>query len=372
LCHAVRLPVGSPRQSSKRKEPWCDSADAPPIISRRPFAGAVASRVVGSELSCAAAQRVALTRGEYSGRPSAGDVAGCGSISHREREVVDFMEPLYDFARDPLFSRYPPAGASAKPGFHAGYLGEQTGAQFAEFPLYLGAEGYPAISYELFKWRALLSAVADARKQFVMVSAGAGFGRWLVSTACALRQYNPMPFFFVGIEAEQTHFEWMLQHFRNNSIDPHEHRLWHAAIDAEPGMTTLLSDTDPARWYGQTTANTFHGANSGDRYRRHLVPCVSLSQALAELEIVDFLEVDIMGAEERAVPAAIHTINRKVRHIHIGIHAPHIDRVIEAVFAARDWKCACKFGCKSAGMTEFGHIEFAQGVQHWVNPRLAG
>ena len=63
------------------------------------------------------------------------------------------MKPLYDFARDPLFSRFPPASASAKPGFHVGYLGEQTDAQFAEFPLYLGAQGYPPINYEIFKWR---------------------------------------------------------------------------------------------------------------------------------------------------------------------------------------------------------------------------
>ena len=282
------------------------------------------------------------------------------------------MEP-YNFARDPLFSRFPPASASPKPGFHIGYLGEQTDAQlFVDFPQPLRVQGYPPINQNLFKWRPLLSAVADARKQFVMVSAGAGFGPWLVSAVCALRQYNPMPFFLVGIEAEQTHFEWMLRHFRNNAIDPHEHRLWHAAIDAEPGVTTLLSDTEPARWFGQALVNTFHGTHAGDGYRRYQVPCVSLNQVLAELNIVDLLEIDIVGAEERAVPAAIDMINRKVRHVNIGIQAPHIDHIIEVLFAARGWKCVCKFGCKSAEMTEFGHVEFPQGVQHWVNPQLAG
>ena len=293
---------------------------------------------------------------------------GCGSIPAEN----DKLKPLYDFARDPLFSRFPPASVSAKPGFHVGYLGEQTDAQFAEFPLSLGALGFPPVKYEFCKWRTLLSAVADAREQFVMVSAGAGFGRWLVSAACALRRYNPMPFFLVGIEAEQTHFEWMLRHFRNNAIDPHEHRLWHAAIDGEPGITTLLSDTEPTRWYGQTLANTFHGTHAGDRHRRYQVPCVSLNQVFAELNIVDLLEIDIVGAEERAVPAAIDMINRKVRHVNIGIQAPHIDHIIEVLFAARGWKCVCKFGCKSAEVTEFGHVEFPQGVQHWVNPQLAG
>jgi hypothetical protein len=151
---------------------------------------------------------------------------------------------IIDLAADPVLAQFPPWRGTAKAGFHAGYLGEMTDARFVtpggRLFRKIGATedahadrqvncAYPPVGEEIFEWQALLAALLDVRDRFVMVDAGAGFGRWLVSAVCGLRRRSSTtPFHLVGIEAEPTHFEWMAQHLRTNGIDPAQHQLLHA------------------------------------------------------------------------------------------------------------------------------------------------
>jgi hypothetical protein len=113
-----------------------------------------------------------------------------------------------DFAADPVFGQFAPWSGAAKAGFHAGYLGEMTDARFIEpgGRLFhkIGANAdagrdrheagsYPPVREEIIEWHALLSAVLASRERFVMVDCGAGFGRWLVCAAQALRRAGAAP-----------------------------------------------------------------------------------------------------------------------------------------------------------------------------------
>ena len=294
--------------------------------------------------------------------------------------------PKYDPASDPIFSQFQPWTGAAKAGFHAGFLGEMTDVHFIAtgsrlFQKIGGTEdahadrqvagSYPPFGEEIFEWQALLAAILKVRDRFVMVDAGAGFGRWLVSAVCGLRRRSPMtPFHLVGIEAEPTHFGWMTQHLRNNGIDPAQHQLLHAAVGGESGTAELLFGDDPAAWYGQTLATTFNGQYAREQHRIMTVRCLSLNAILADLQVVDFLDLDIQGAEEQAVATGIDVMTRKVRRAYVGTHAPHTDRIVNGFFASRGWQCVRQFPCLSIADTEFGRIEFNQGIQHWVNPRF--
>src|SRR5690349_6150133 len=74
----------------------------------------------------------------------------------------------------------------------------------------------PLVSEEYFELIDVIAAVRSARQQFTMVEVGAGYGRWLVRAAVALRRINPMPCLLVGIEAEPTHFQWIKDHMLDN------------------------------------------------------------------------------------------------------------------------------------------------------------
>jgi len=229
---------------------------------------------------------------------------------------------------------------------------------------------YPPLGEETFEWIALLSAVLDAQDHFIMIEAGSGFGRWLIRAVCALRQKRPrIPFTLVGIEAEPTHFAWMAEHFRNNGVDPEQHRLIHAAIGADSQIAELLVNDDPSSWYGQTLRTT-HDGRYASGYRSISVPSISLNTLLSEYDQVDLLDMDIQGAEEQAVQDGIDAVTAKVGRVFIGTHAPHIDTLLNELFASRGWRCVHRYPCLTTSMTEFGEVEFQDGVQHWVNPAL--
>ncbi len=74
-----------------------------------------------------------------------------------------------------------------------------------------------------------------------MVDLGAGFGRWLVKGATAVRQcHGDLPIRLIGVEAEPTHFEWLKQHFNDNGLDPAQHELIEAAVDGAGTHGPLL------------------------------------------------------------------------------------------------------------------------------------
>ena len=75
-----------------------------------------------------------------------------------------------------------------------------------------------------------------------MVYLGAGYGRWLVKGAAAVRQcHGDLPIKLIGVEAEPTHFEWLKQHFNDNGLDPAQHELIEAAVDGQERTVRSMS-----------------------------------------------------------------------------------------------------------------------------------
>jgi hypothetical protein len=105
----------------------------------------------------------------------------------------------------------------------------------------------PAFDEEYFRWIDLLTAVKTAKTKFVMMELGAGYGRWLMRAANAVKRFNPIPLLLIGVEGEPTHVEWMKLHFQNNGIDPAAHRIIHGAVGASSG-TTYFPAGDPYAW----------------------------------------------------------------------------------------------------------------------------
>jgi FkbM family methyltransferase len=219
----------------------------------------------------------------------------------------------------------------------------------------------------------MLEAIDAARGGFTMVELGAGYGRWVVDAWNAMRRkgLENLPLRLVAVEAEPQHFRWMQEHFRNNGLDPAQHRLIEAAVAGKPGTVTF-STGHAGAWYGQAIVKTDRIEHADYPEARVIqVPALTLEQVLEGIEAVDLLDMDIQGAELDVCTAGMPTLLRKVRRVHIGTHGDAIDTGLRRLFRAHGWRNLHDYPNGRANRTPFGVIMFGDGVQSWVNPQLA-
>jgi len=262
-------------------------------------------------------------------------------------------------------------------GFFVNWVGSLLAQHFNErmAPMNPGffAPTLPDVSEEYFDWAAILEAIDVCADRFTMVELGAGHGRWVVDAWNAMRRKGlaGKPLHLVAVEAEPQHFRWLQEHFRNNDLDPAKHRLIEAAVAGQAGTVSFISGHSGA-WYGQAI---FSGQEIQiEKYpevQTIEVPALTLDQVLDGIDHVDLLHMDIQGAELDVCTASMATMMAKVRRVHIGTHGASIDTGLRRLFRAAGWRNLHDYPCKQANTTPYGVIQFGDGVQSWLNPRLA-
>jgi len=254
--------------------------------------------------------------------------------------------------------------------------------------------GYPPANEDYLEWIDLLESVVEARDSYTMVELGAGFGRWVVRAAFAVKQHHAsMPCRLIAVEAEPLMYQWMRMHFEDNSVDPTRHRLIHAASSGECGHALFYVggprggawDLPTNKWYGQCLAKDYDvsgeyekdGEYQGFPVRLHKsgwrsiqVPSVTLKELMSDVSRVDFLDMDIEGQELPVVRSSIVEMDAKVKRVHIGTHSPEIEAELRDILSKHGWCSLRDYPIATRQETPWGPIEFGNGVQSWVNPRL--
>jgi FkbM family methyltransferase len=296
-----------------------------------------------------------------------------------------------------VFSRFPKFDGMVEPNFSVDFLGARIRAEFVAglltYPTPTRWEtSYPPVNEDYLEWIDLLESVVQARGSYTMVELGAGYGRWVVRAAFAVRQYNNLPCRLIAVEAEPLTFRWMDLHFRDNGLDPRDHCLIHAAGSDRTGHALFYIgglgapfDRGPGQWYGQalvkehdlSSAYEDDGQYAGFRVRRHKsgwrsisIRSVTLKDLMADLDHVDFLDMDIEGHELPVIHAGIGDMDQKVKRVHVGTHSAEIEDALRWIFRQHGWRCLRDYPISPRAETSWGVIEFGNGVQSWVNPRL--
>jgi FkbM family methyltransferase len=304
----------------------------------------------------------------------------------------------------PVFDRFPPLEGPHEEAFLRNFLGVRTRREFHQLTEKYSAaleqssyltpqlptpegdgEGY-------FEWITLLESVLQARERYVLVELGAGHGRVLMDGAAALRRIGGPPCHLVGVEAEPTHFQWMVQHFRDNGADPRAHTLIKAAVSDADGHTWFETG-HAAEWYGQrilpasSTSRGWFGRTRAKRPRYswtnpatgedHVyepqprrVRTVCLDTILRALPHVDLLHLDVQGEEAGVLGACGPQLGEKVRTVYIETHGTEIEDSLRCLFQGLGWTPVYDFQQQSRNLTEYGEIDFVGGIQTWKNPRL--
>lgn len=239
---------------------------------------------------------------------------------------------------------------------------------------------------DYLEWVSIVEAVTCAKDRFVMLELGAGYGRWCINAMFALKFLNPIPFHFVAVEAETSHFRFLKDYFSAHGLSLQEHRLIEAAVDIRNGHASFYMG-DPNQWYGQrihSRKNTllhriYHSIKNAylrsrakikTNKRMELVKTITLNSILVDYDRVDLIDMDIQGSELEVLSASIDLLNQKVKRVHIGTHSKEIDDGLKKLFLEQGWKNIHLYPLFGTCATPYGMNTFNDGIQSWVNPRI--
>lgn len=223
----------------------------------------------------------------------------------------------------------------------------------------------PPLNEHYFDWILTLESVLRASGSYRMAELGAGWGTWALRAAKAARQRAAITDVEVlAVEADQTHYDWLIKHFIDNGEDPHDHHLLHGAVAGESGTVRFPVIEDPSVDYGAS----MRAAKADIPYVE--VAAYSLEDLLGRLDgPVDFLHVDIQGAEYEVLPPAMDLLRRRVKSIMIGTHisADHHAGMARA-FRAAGWTERMNLARNAENETPYGRVQLGDGLLSYLNP----
>jgi FkbM family methyltransferase len=259
---------------------------------------------------------------------------------------------------------------------------------------------YPEFNHSYFEMISLLEAVVNAKYKFTMIELGAGIGHQVIQAAAAIHTYHgsEFPFKLIAVEGEPTAFKWMKNHFEKNNVDPTAHLLIEAVVSDKDGsvlfeigypegfgsyvVSPFRYFTNPLRWIrrflkriykqlkGQELVATDYWTGSkGLGIYTKKIKSVSLNSLLLDLEIIDYLHIDIFKQELQVLKSAMKQLTEKVRVIHIETHTTKAEEELHKIFNS-GWKCINNYPIGGIRKTLYGSFNFIDGVQTWKNISL--
>jgi FkbM family methyltransferase len=236
-----------------------------------------------------------------------------------------------------------------------------------KYAVRIGAEytsNYPVVNEHYFDWIALLQCVRAASGTFRMAELGAGWAPWLVRAAFAARQVPAIKQIeLVGVEADPTHFSWMKAHFLDNKLNPEQYHLLHGAV-AENSIPLRFPKIDnPDEDYGASL-------NTVTKNKEYVeVQGYPLTDVLDRFTgPVNFLHMDIQGAEYDVIPKAMDLLKAKVKAIMVGTHISlEKHNELHQMFLDYDWQPVMVFPRNREVDTDFGKVTFGDGFAFYRN-----
>jgi len=262
------------------------------------------------------------------------------------------MTSADEAAASDIFSGFNPCSAPPEAGYFFDFLGTKTRTEYLpESCAWLSGHvfGFPkpngTILHEFEEWQGVMAAVKEARRSFVCVELGAGWGPWLMSSYFAARHLGISDILLVGVEADATNIEFMKTHFADNRVDPRQHKIINAAVDER-----------------NAGASPSHPGGA---------PMISLNTLLSGLPVVDLIHCDIQFAESKAFAAGIDAVTNRVRRVVIGTHSRKIEDELIETFHSRLWRLEHETACKYRIEDGMAYL-YADGVQVWRNSQEPG
>jgi FkbM family methyltransferase len=230
---------------------------------------------------------------------------------------------------------------------------------------------------EAAEWIGVLKSVQSAGDRWVGMELGAGLGPWVIAGGNAARQRGIADIRLCAVEADPQHFQLLKQNLIDNGFVPDAHRLFHAAVGAEPGAARWPALEDAREdWGSRPIQNNVPGTSATDYLGRTLsttIPVEVLSMAdLIELEPRwNMVHIDVQGHEVEVCSSCIEKLNHRVRWLIVGTHSRKLDGDMLGLMYSAGWvlenEKPTKFSFSRAA-SSLEAMTLYDGIQVWSNP----
>ncbi|MFV3128033.1 FkbM family methyltransferase [Niveispirillum sp. KHB5.9] len=306
----------------------------------------------------------------------------------------------------PIFERFDMQIPHDEEGFHVNNVGVRTSLDYDKplvmerLPGMLTSGAVPfrrsagnphlpePLSEDYYEWIDLLTAIAEAKDHFVMIELGAGYGRWLANAAKALDRFRGPRIgsrFFCGVEMQGMQFQWLQSHLDLNGVTAEQRLLLHTGVSDAVSyeIMELRKSTDYSTAIQQIPGDILKKYYEAGEHLLQvdgvalpylIIKVVPLSDVLREAVgqggVVDFMTIDIQGAELRAIEAAIDPVSRQVKRMHIGTHARDIEDRLRPLLEQNGWIIDRFYAGEREFDAEFGRFYINDGILSCRNSRF--
>ena len=240
-------------------------------------------------------------------------------------------------------------------------------------------EGYPmpvgSCQGETAEFVGALRSILDAsHSRYRMLECGAGYGTWMAITFAAAAQKRLSDVHVYGIEGDEGHFEFLLEHMADNNIGPNQFTAYKGAVGSDPGFAEWPVVDDPSDVYGSRPVGrdgiTYHGSRPA---RTTTVKIFSLSEILLREPVWDLVHMDIQGGEGDLCRSCISMMSERVRRVVVGTHSRALDGDVMATFHAAGWSLENEKPTISHWQDDAATLETmaaVDGIQVWRNKQI--
>jgi len=210
---------------------------------------------------------------------------------------------------------------------------------------------------------------------FVAVEAGAGWGPWLAMAGVVSRNRGVHDVSLVGVEASKERFALMQEHLDFNALTDEagvKVNLFRGAVWSHDGVIHF-----PESAVEDMGAAASSSAESTD-YRGQPVsttevPCCRLDTLIGPDQAVDFLHVDVQGAEGELISSHLEWLNTAVKSMMIATHSRPLEGELMARLGDAGWillrEKPCRFGV-GAAIPEWTGATTVDGSEYWINAKF--
>ena len=233
-------------------------------------------------------------------------------------------------------------------------------------------------------------ALADAlnrsnlENSFCAVEIGAGWGPWMTAAGVIARQRGCKDIKLVGVEASLRRFPLLCRHLETNELRPYASsgedmqngtvftRLFNGAVWTHDGVI-WFPESDVTDMGAAASASNEATDYRGAKFENRSVPCRRLDTLLQDLGGVDFMHIDIQGAEFDLLQDQIDWLSNHVKTLMLATHSRSIEgKLIELLFD-HGWQLHREKPCRVDWQNKCSLVgrTVVDGSQYWLNERLA-
>lgn len=226
---------------------------------------------------------------------------------------------------------------------------------------------FPPKNEHYLDWVAVLTAASKGRGVFRMAEFGAGWGPWLVRGALAAKQRRDIQSCeLLAVEADPTHYKWLVEHFEDNGLQADQHHLIAGAVSLRSESLRFPDIADPDLNYGASVKSAANTKNTIE------ISGYAIEDLLSRFSgPLDLLHIDIQGAEYDVLPPAMELLKGSVKAIMVGTHSnDELHENLARLFQEHGWEERLNLGRNRLNETPWGEIQTNDGFLWFENCQL--